>query len=91
MRKVLGASVFNLWQMLIKEFALLVIVSCFIAIPLAWYYLSKWLQNYDYKTDITWWVFIVSCAGALLITLMTVSFQAIKAAMANPVKSLRTE
>src|SRR6266496_5435326 len=90
-RKVLGASVFNLWQMLSKEFALLVIISCFIAIPLAWYYLYKWLQNYDYKTNITWWVFIVSCGGALLITLITVSFQAIKAAIANPVKSLRTE
>jgi len=90
-RKVLGASVFNLWQMLIKEFALLVIISCFVAIPLAWYYLSKWLQNYNYKTDITWWVFVVSCSSVLLITLMTVSFQAIRAAMANPVKSLRTE
>ena len=90
-RKVLGASVFNLWQMLIKEFALLVIISSFIAIPLAWYYLSQWLQNYYYKTDISWWVFIVSCAGALLITLTTVSFQAIRAAMGNPVKSLRTE
>ncbi len=90
-RKVLGASVFNLWQMLSKEFALLVIISCFIAIPLAWYYLSQWLQHYDYKTDISSWVFILSGAGALLITGITVSFQAIKAAVANPVKSLRTE
>ena len=90
-RKVLGASVFNLWQMLIKEFALLVVISCFIATPLAWYYLFKWLENYNYKTDITWWVFIVSCGGALLITLITVSFQAIKAAIVNPVRSLRSE
>ena len=90
-RKVLGASVFNLWQMLSKEFALLVIISCVIAIPLAWYYLSEWLKHYNYKTDITWWVFIVSCAGALVVTLITVSFQAVKAAVANPVKSLRTE
>lgn len=90
-RKVLGASVFNLWQMLSKEFALLVGISCLIAIPLAWYYLAGWLEHYNYKTDISWWIFIVSCGGALLVTLITVSFQAIKAAIANPVKSLRTE
>ena len=90
-RKVLGATVVDLWQMLLKEFALLVLISCFIAIPLAGHYLSNWLQNYTYKTEINGWVFIVSCGGALLITLITVSFQAIKAAVANPVKSLRTE
>jgi ABC-type antimicrobial peptide transport system permease subunit len=90
-RKVLGASVFNLWQMLSKEFALLIIISCFIAIPLAWYYLNNWLQQYDYRTNMSLWVFIISGIGALVITLMTVSFQAIKAAIANPVKSLRTE
>ena len=91
LRKVLGASVFNVWQMLSKEFALLVIISCFIAIPLAWYYLNSWLQQYDYRTTISVSVFIVSGLGALIITLITVSFQAIKAAIANPVKSLRTE
>ena len=90
-RKVLGASVYNLWRMLSKEFALLVIISCFIAIPLAWYYLNNWLKQYDYKTEISYWVFIFSGLGALIITLLTVSFQAIKAAIANPVKSLRTE
>jgi putative ABC transport system permease protein len=90
-RKVLGASTYNLWQMLSREFALLVIISCFIAIPLAWYYLSGWLKQYDYRTTMSSWVFIVSGAGALAITLITVSFQAIKAALANPVKSLRTE
>jgi putative ABC transport system permease protein len=90
-RKVLGATVFNLWRMLSKEFAVLIIISCFIAIPLSWYYLHQWLQIYEYKTDISWWVFILSCAGALVVTLLTVSFQAIKAAIANPVKSLRTE
>jgi len=90
-RKVLGASTYNLWQMLSREFALLVIVSCFIAIPLAWYYLHHWLNQYDYRTHISWWVFIISGLGALIITLITVSFQAIRAAMANPVKSLRTE
>ncbi len=90
-RKVLGASIYNLWQMLSREFALLVIISCFIAIPLAWYYLHQWLQQYDYRTEISFWVFIISGFGALVITLLTVSFQAIKAALANPVKSLRTE
>jgi putative ABC transport system permease protein len=90
-RKVLGASTYNLWRMLSKEFALLVIISCFIAIPLAWYYLNGWLKQYEYRTTISFWIFIVSGIGALTITLMTVSFQAIKAAIANPVKSLRTE
>ncbi len=90
-RKVLGASVFNLWKMLSREFALLVIISCFIAIPLAWYYLDRWIQQYDYRTDISWWVFVISGAGAFVVTILTVSFQAIKAAIANPVKSLRTE
>ena len=90
-RKVLGASTFTLWQMLSKEFALLVIISCFIAIPLAWYYLYNWLKQYDYRTPISAWVFVASGAGALVITLITVSFQAIKAAVANPVKSLRTD
>jgi ABC-type antimicrobial peptide transport system permease subunit len=90
-RKVLGASTYNLWRMLSKEFALLVFISCFIAIPLAWYYLNGWLKQYDYRTTISFWVFIASGVGALAITLITVSFQAIKAALANPVKSLRTE
>jgi ABC-type antimicrobial peptide transport system permease subunit len=90
-RKVLGASVFNLWQLLSKEFAVLVIISCVIAIPLAWYYLHSWLQRFDYRTNIPYWIIILSGTGALAITLITVSFQAIKAAIANPVKSLRTE
>ena len=90
-RKVLGASIVNLWQMLSKEFVLLIIISCFIAIPIAWYFLHQWLQRYDYRTNISWWIFLVAALGALMITLVTVSFQAIKAAVANPVKSLRNE
>jgi ABC-type antimicrobial peptide transport system permease subunit len=90
-RKVLGASVYNLWRMLSKEFALLVFISCFIAIPLAWYYLNSWLQQYAYRTHISIWIFILAGLGALIITLLTVSYQAIKAARANPVSSLRTE
>jgi len=90
-RKVLGASTYNLWKMLSKEFTLLVIISCFIAIPLAWYYSNNWLKQYDYRTSISPWIFLASGTGALIITLITVSFQAIKAALANPVKSLRTD
>lgn len=90
-RKVLGASTYNLWQMLSKEFARLVFISCFIAVPLSWYYLNGWLQQYNYRTTLSAWIFVASGASALLITLLTVSFQAIKAAIANPVKSLRTE
>ncbi|MFL5743588.1 MAG: FtsX-like permease family protein, partial [Niastella sp.] len=90
-RNVLGASVLNIWQLLSKDFILLVSLSCLIAIPIAFYYMHTWLQKYDFRTDISWWVFAVSAIGALVITLLTVSFQAIKAAVANPVKSLRTE
>ncbi|HLG38203.1 MAG TPA: ABC transporter permease [Chitinophagaceae bacterium] len=90
-RKILGASVMNLWGLLSKEFILLVILAFVIAIPIAYYFMDQWLQKYEYRTEITWWMFGVAGAGALLITLLTVSFQAIKAAIANPVKSLRTE
>ena len=90
-RKIVGASVFDLWRLLSKDFVVLVIVSCFIAIPIAWNYMNGWLQKYQYRADISWWIFAAAIGGALLITLLTVSFQAIKAAVANPVKSLRTE
>jgi ABC-type antimicrobial peptide transport system permease subunit len=90
-RKVVGASVFNLWGLLSKDFVTLVAIACAFAIPFAWYGMHQWLQKYDYRTDIKWWVFASAVTGAMLITLLTVSFQAVKAAMANPVKSLRTE
>ena len=90
-RKVLGASIANIWQLLSKDFVILVILSCFIAIPIAFYYMHAWLQKYDYRTTVSWWVFASAAIGGLIITLTTVSFQAIKAAIANPVKSLRTE
>jgi ABC-type antimicrobial peptide transport system permease subunit len=90
-RKVLGASVTNLWGLLSKEFILLVLISCFIATPLAYKWLNGWLTNYDYRISISWEIFVLAAAAALMITLITVSFQAIKAAIANPVKSLRTE
>jgi putative ABC transport system permease protein len=90
-RKVLGATVMNLWTLLSKDFVLLVIISVVIATPIAYLFMNNWLQKYDYRTNISWWVFAFSGVGVLLITLLTVSFQAIKAALANPVKSLRTE
>ncbi|WP_428654453.1 ABC transporter permease [Runella sp.] len=90
-RKVLGASVGNLWQMLSKDFVWLVLLSCLIATPIAYYYLNDWLKGYDYRVEISWWVFIASAVGAVAITLLTVSFQAIRAALINPVKSLKAE
>jgi ABC-type antimicrobial peptide transport system permease subunit len=90
-RKVMGASVFNLWQMLSKDFVVLVVISLFIAMPAAYWFMSGWLKKYEYRTDIAWWVFALSGGGALLITLITVSYQSIRAATANPVRSLRTE
>ena len=90
-RKVLGATVPNLWGLLSKEFVMLVLISCLIATPIAWYYLNSWLKDYDYRVKIQWQVFVATAVVALVITLVTVSFQAIKAAIANPTKSLRTE
>jgi ABC-type antimicrobial peptide transport system permease subunit len=90
-RKVLGASVFNLWNLLSQDFVRLVIISFFIAGPLSYYFMHEWLQNYTYRADISWWIFAAAGIGALLITLITVSFQSIKAATANPVKAIRTE
>jgi len=90
-RKVLGASVANLWLLLSKDFVLLVMIACLIASPLAFLLMNGWLQKYDYRIDISWWVFIVAGVLALVIALLTVSTQAIKAAISNPVKSLRTE
>ena len=88
---MLGASVVNIWQLLSRDFVLLVLLSCLIAVPIALYYMRSWLAKYDYRTSVSWWVFALAALGALLITLVTVSFQAIKAALANPVKNLRTE
>ena len=90
-RKVLGASVAGLWGMLSKEFILLVVISCVIAIPVAWYFMENWLNKYDYRTDISVWIFVFAGLGAVFITVITVSYQAIKAALMNPVKSLSSE
>lgn len=90
-RKVLGASVLNLWKMLSKDFLLLVIISCAIAAPCAYYFLESWLENYQYRTNIGWGIFAVAGIGAMVITILTVSFHAIRTARMNPVNSLRSE
>jgi len=90
-RKVLGASIHGLAGLLSSEFLQLVGLSCLIAFPLAWWAMNSWLASYAYRTPIHWWVFAAAGAGALLIALLTVSFQALRAALANPVKTLRSE
>ncbi|GEO09216.1 ABC transporter permease [Segetibacter aerophilus] len=90
-RKVLGASVSGLAGLLSKDFLKLVALSCLVAFPISWLAMNKWLQNYTYRIDISLWIFVAAGALAIVIALATVSFQAIKAAVANPVKSLRTE
>jgi putative ABC transport system permease protein len=90
-RKVLGASVSGIISLLSKDFIRLVIVSIIIATPVAWWAMNKWLQTFAYRINISWWIFLVAGVIAILIAVITVSFQAIKAAVSNPVKSLRTE
>jgi putative ABC transport system permease protein len=90
-RKVLGASVAGIVFLLSKDFLKLVLVALLIALPVAWYAMSRWLQDFAYRIDLNWWIFALAGIVALLIALFTISFQSIKAALANPVKSLRNE
>jgi ABC-type antimicrobial peptide transport system permease subunit len=90
-RKVLGASVVILWALLCRDFVIMVLISVVIASPVAYYFMSNWLQHYQYRTEVAWWIFVAAGSGALLITLLTVSVQSIRAALMNPVKSLRTD
>jgi putative ABC transport system permease protein len=90
-RKVLGADVFQIMSILSKDLILLIIISFIIAFPLGFYLMDKWLQDFAYKIDIQWWVFIVAGLSTLLIALFTMSFKTIKSALANPVDSLRSE
>lgn len=90
-RKVLGASVFGLWKMLSKDFVVLVAISCFIAVPIGYYYMDGWLDGFAYRTEISWGILAFAVLAALIITLLTVSFQSIKAASVDPVRSLRSE
>jgi putative ABC transport system permease protein len=90
-RKVLGATVFNVWKLLSRDFLLLVIISMLLSAPLAYYYSNQWLQQYNYRIEISWWVFVITSIVALMITLLTVSYQSIKAALINPVETLKSE
>lgn len=90
-RKVLGASVMSLWALLSKDFVTLVLISCSIAIPIGYYYMGLWMQDYAYRTNLGWGIFASAALGTLLITLLTVSFQSLKAALNDPAKSLKTE
>jgi ABC-type antimicrobial peptide transport system permease subunit len=90
-RKVMGASVSRLWQMLSKDFLILVVIACIIAIPVCFFLMTSWLSKYQYHTNISWWIFAATTAAAMLITLLTVSYQSVTAALLNPVKSLRSE
>lgn len=89
-RKILGASVFTVWRLLTRDFIMLILISLVIAIPVAYYFMYNWLQNYEYRIEITWWIFALAGLGTLMITLATVSYQSIKAALTNPIQSLRT-
>lgn len=90
-RKVLGATVTGLWKMISKDFVVLVSIACLIAVPLATYFLADWLKGYEYHTEISWWIPASTVFGAVVVTLATVSFQALRSARMNPVKSLRSE
>ena len=90
-RKVLGATVSGIVGMLSKDFVKLVLIASLIAFPIAWWAMNKWLQDFVYRVNIGWWVFVAAAAIALLIAFITISAQAIKAAVVNPAKSLRTE
>jgi len=90
-RKVLGATASNIVYLFSKEFVLLITIAFAIATPLAWYFMHQWLQNFAYRIELSWWLFLIGGIASIVIALISVSFQAIKAAVANPVKSLRTE
>lgn len=90
-RKVLGATVLGVWKLLSKDFILLVVIAMIIATPIAWYFMNSWLENYDYRVGVGWWIFGITGLGVLFLTLVMVSFQSIKAALINPVKTLRSE
>jgi ABC-type antimicrobial peptide transport system permease subunit len=90
-RKVLGATASNIAYLFSREFVSLIIIAFAIATPIAWYFMHKWLENFAYRIHLSWWLFLVGGIASIVIALISVSFQAIKAAIANPVKSLRTE
>lgn len=90
-RKVFGGSVKHIVGLVIQDFFKLIVIAGIIAVPIAWYFMNSWLENFEYRTKINWWIFILAIASVMIITLITISYQALKAATSNPIKSLRTE
>jgi putative ABC transport system permease protein len=90
-RKILGASIPQLWQLLSKDFVILVIISCIISVPFSFYFMRDWLTQYDYRIDISWQVYAVAWLGCMMVTLLTISFQSLRTALQNPVGALRSE
>jgi putative ABC transport system permease protein len=90
-RKVLGASAGNISFILSKDFLILIGIAFLVAAPVGWLLMNKWLQDFSYRTSISWWIFILAVIAAIVVTCIAVGFQTIKAAVANPIKSLRTE
>jgi ABC-type antimicrobial peptide transport system permease subunit len=90
-RKVLGASIANLSFLLSRDFLRLIVIAFLIAAPVAWYLMNQWLQGFAYRTTLSWWIFAVTVTGAIAVTAVAVGYQTIRAALANPVKSLRSE
>ena len=90
-RKVLGATVSNITALISKDFLKLVLIAVVIASPIAWYFMNVWLQDFAYRVKISWWIFLLAGLLAMIIAVLTISFQAFKTALANPVKSLRSE
>jgi drug/metabolite transporter (DMT)-like permease len=88
---VLGASVSSITALLSKDFLRLVIISCLVAFPVAWWTMHGWLQHYEYRTEVSWWIFFAAGIAAILIAFITISFHSIRAALANPAFSLRSE
>jgi ABC-type antimicrobial peptide transport system permease subunit len=87
----MGATVATLWGMLSKDFVVLVLIGCVISIPGAWYFMRLWLERFEYRTEISWWIFAITSLLSFVVTLLTVSYQSIRAARTNPVNSLRSE
>ena len=90
-RKVLGAGLTNIVALQCKDFLVLILIALVIASPVAWYFMNQWLHNFAYRVHISWWIFVLAGASAILIALITVSYQALHAALANPLKNLRSE
>ena len=90
-RKILGANIFNLWKLMSSGFVWLILLSSVIASPVVWYVLQRWLEQYEYRTTVSWWLFPVVGLGTIILALITISFQIVKATTSNPILSLRNE